>query len=188
MRSCLQDALINSAPRIGKIINKPELYRHFLPRRVKDSHISEIENDSCVRNVMKVTPLSGIERVAWGPASILKTENDGVYICTCNVQYVEYNCWTRHAFVYDIRCKPLHQTKCCGVLIDNRADAPICVLEDKDRESKKQLDHALKEFFGGKCHLSFFFSSGHRNEITCSLLGGLSKPRAEVTRFLDSVL
>ena len=33
-----------------------------------------------------------------------------------------------------------------------------------------------------------FFSSGHRNQITCSLLGGFSKPRAEVTRFLDSVL
>ena len=36
--------------------------------------------------------------------------------------------------------------------------------------------------------ISFFFSSGHRNQITCSLLGGFSKPRAEVTRFLDSVL
>ena len=33
---------------------------------------------------------------------------------------------------------------CCGVLIDNRADAPICVLEDKDRESKKKLAGALK--------------------------------------------
>ena len=27
MRSCLQDAVINSAPRIGKYINKQELYR-----------------------------------------------------------------------------------------------------------------------------------------------------------------
>ena len=27
MRSCLQDAVINSAPRIGKFINKLELYR-----------------------------------------------------------------------------------------------------------------------------------------------------------------
>ena len=43
MRSCLQDAVINSAPRIGKIINKQELYRNCHPRRVKDSHISEIE-------------------------------------------------------------------------------------------------------------------------------------------------
>ena len=62
MRSCLQDAVINYAPRIGKYINKQELYRHFSPRKVKDSNISEIENISCVRNVMEVNPVSGIER------------------------------------------------------------------------------------------------------------------------------
>ena len=63
----------------------------------------------------------------------------------------EYNCWTKHDFIYDSHFKPLHQTKCCGVLIDNRADAPICVLEDKDRG--KKMRHALKEFFGGLCHV-----------------------------------
>ena len=50
---------------------------------------------------MNVTAVLGIERVAWGAASILRTVNDGVYICTCNVQYAEYNCWTNHAFVYE---------------------------------------------------------------------------------------
>ena len=59
MRSCLQDPVINDAPIIGKFINKQELYRQFPPRRVKDSNISEIENTSCVRNVMNVTPVSG---------------------------------------------------------------------------------------------------------------------------------
>ena len=54
---------------------------------------------------------------------------------------------------YDSHYKPLHQTKCCGVLIYNRADEPIFVLEYKDRASKKQLDHSLKQFFGGKCHV-----------------------------------
>ena len=42
IRSCLQDAVINYAPRIGKFINKLELYRQCPPRRVKNSHISEI--------------------------------------------------------------------------------------------------------------------------------------------------
>ena len=78
--------------------------------------------------------------------------NYGVYICTCNVKNVKYYLWTKREFVYESHYKPMHQTKCCGVLIDNRADAPICVLEDKYRESKKQLDHALKELFGGKYH------------------------------------
>ena len=98
MRSCLQDAVIDSAPRIGKFINKQELYRQFPPRRVKDSHISEIEDSECVRNVMNITPVSGIEEVKWGAASILKTVNDGVYICVCNVHNVKYNLWKNHAF------------------------------------------------------------------------------------------
>ena len=34
----------------------------------------------------------------------------------------------------------------------------------------------------------FVFSSGHRNQVTCSLLGGFSKPRAEVIQLLDSGL
>ena len=144
MRSCLQDAAIISAPRIGKITEKHELYRLFPPIRVKDSYIYEIENTSCVRNVMEVTIVSGIERVPWGPASIMRRANDRVFICTCNVKPDEYDCWTKHAFVYDSHFKPLHQTKRCGVLIDNRSDAHICVLEDKDIETKKNLRHALK--------------------------------------------
>ena len=79
----------------------------------------------------------GNKKIAWGAAIILRRVNYGVLICTCNVQSVEYNCWTKHEFFYDSHLKPLHQTKCCVVLIDNRADAPICVLEDKDIESKK---------------------------------------------------
>ena len=61
MRSCLQDAVINYDPMIGKYINKLELYRQCPTRRVKDKKMSEIENTSCVKNVMKVTPVYGIE-------------------------------------------------------------------------------------------------------------------------------
>ena len=72
--------------------NKLELYKQFRPRRVKNSHISEIEDSACVRNVMNITPVSGIEEVAWGAASILKTVNDGVYICACNVKILNTTC------------------------------------------------------------------------------------------------
>ena len=34
----------------------------------------------------------------------------------------------------------------------------------------------------------FVFNSGHRNQVTCSLLGGFSKTRAEVIQLLDSGL
>ena len=117
MRSCLQDAVINSAPRIGKFINKLELYRQCPPRREKNSHISEIENSFCVIHVMNMNSVSGIDQLPWGEASILRTVNDGVYIYKCNVRNIEYDLWKKHAFVYDSHYKPLHQTKCCGVLI-----------------------------------------------------------------------
>ena len=100
---------------------------------MEDTNIFEIENTSCVRNFMRVTPVFGIEREPWGEAFILRKVNDGVYICIGNVKSDEYYCWTKHAFVYDSNFKPLHQSKGCGALIDNRSDAPICVLEDKDR-------------------------------------------------------
>ena len=85
MMSCLQDAVNNSVPRIGKYINKLEFYRQCPPRRVKDTKMSEIENNSSVRYVMRVTPVSGIEREPWGAACILRKVNYGVYICTCYV-------------------------------------------------------------------------------------------------------
>ena len=54
---------------------------------------------------------------------------------------------------YDSHFKTLHQSKICGALIDNRADAPICALEGKDRETKKKFRHALIELFCGLCHV-----------------------------------
>ena len=157
MRSCLQDDVIGSAPRIGKVINKQELYRQCPPIRVKNSHISEIEAPACVINVMNITPVSGIDEVAWVAVSILRRVNDGVYICVCNVHNVKYNLCTTHAFVYDSHYNPLHKTECCGVLIDNRADAPIFFLEDIDRASKRYLDIALRQFFEGICHVEYVY-------------------------------
>ena len=81
---------------------------------------------------MRVNPVSGIEREPWGTASILKRVSYGVYICTCLVRSYEYKYKTKHAFIFDSHFKPLHQSNVFGDLIDNRADAPICVLEDKD--------------------------------------------------------
>ena len=51
--------------------------------------------------------------------------------------------------------KPYHQSKSCGGIIDNRAGAPICVLEDKDREKKLNLIHAFNKIFGGLCHVEY---------------------------------
>ena len=77
---------------------------------------------------MKVTPVSGIEIEPGGAAFILLIFNDGLIICICNFKSYEYKSWGKHEFVYNSHFKPLHQSKFCGDLIDNRADAPIFVL------------------------------------------------------------
>ena len=38
--SCLHDAIIHAAPRIGRIIDKLELYRQCPPRRLKETNMS----------------------------------------------------------------------------------------------------------------------------------------------------
>ena len=71
--------------------------------------MTEIENISCVRSVLKLTPVIRIERESWGAASIIRRVNYGVYICTCSFRYDEYFCKTKHEFFYDSHFKPLHQ-------------------------------------------------------------------------------
>ena len=87
----------------------------------------------------------------------MRIVNDEVFICICNVKYDEHKCCTKHSFVYDSHFKPLHQSKFCGALIDNRSDAYICVLEDKDRETKKNLRYDLIELFGGLFHVEYIY-------------------------------
>ena len=70
---------------------------------------------------------------------MIRAVNYGVYICKCSVRPDEYKCKTKHAFVFDSHFKTLHQSKCCGFLIDNRDDAPICVLKDKEIETNLNL-------------------------------------------------
>ena len=80
-----------------------------------------------------------------------------MYIGTCLVRSDSYKCKTKYAFFYDSHFKSLHQSKCCEAFVENRADAPICVLEDKELETKLNLRHSLKSFFGGKCTVEYVY-------------------------------
>ena len=59
--------------------------------------------------------------------------------------------------VYDSHFKPLHQSKCFGDIIDNIYDAPILVLEDKERETDLNLRHDLKVLFGGQRTVEYVY-------------------------------
>ena len=48
--------------------------------------MNKIKNALCVINVITVTPEWKIERQNWVVKKLVKV-NDGVYICTCLVQY-----------------------------------------------------------------------------------------------------
>ena len=56
---------------------------------------------------------------------------------------------TKHALVFDSHLKNLYRLKRCWDIIDNRNDAPICVLQDKRREKNMNLRYSLKYLFGG---------------------------------------
>ena len=78
--TCLHNAIIHTAPSIGDYIRGCELYIQWPPRRVQEININEIDNSSCVRNVMTVTPMFKKERDKWGTNSILGNFDDGVYM------------------------------------------------------------------------------------------------------------
>ena len=84
---------------------------------------------------MIMTPVLNIEREKWVAFNVLRYVNDGVYICLCSVRPEENMCKKKQAFVYNSHLKLLHQPQFFGSLIDNRADAPIFVLDQYEAVS-----------------------------------------------------
>ena len=82
---CLHDEIINAAPRIGGKFNKSELYIQCPYRRVKDTHIKQLEKCECVSSVMTIAPILNIDREKMGAMGILLIIDDGVYVCICTV-------------------------------------------------------------------------------------------------------
>ena len=72
LRSFLHDAVVNSALRIGKFIDKDELYRQCPPIQVKDTRMIEIDNEYCLYSVMKIFPVLEFKREKWVANSIIK--------------------------------------------------------------------------------------------------------------------
>ena len=77
--------------------------------------------------------------------------NDGVYVCICSVYSNILSGFTQHAFLYDSYFTTTGNNGCQGAIIDNRRYAPICVLDEKDRETTKELKNMLRNFFEGTC-------------------------------------
>ena len=78
-----------------------------------------------------------IDRETMGTLGILMIIKDGVYVWICSVYSKLLKEYTQHAFVYDSYFTTTGNNSCQGAIIDNRRYVPICVLEEKDRETTK---------------------------------------------------
>ena len=85
LRSCLRDAVMNTTPRIGQIIEKLEWYIQYPPRRAKDTKTKDLEKCDCLSSVMTIEPLLNIDREKMGAMRIIQVINDGVYVCIYRV-------------------------------------------------------------------------------------------------------
>ena len=89
---------------------------------------------------MTIEPVLHIERKLTGPLGILLRINDDVYVCICSVYSKVLKEFTEHAFVYDSYFSTKINSACRGTIIDNRRYSPICVLEEKYRETKSKIE------------------------------------------------
>ena len=90
-----------------------------------------------------------------GTLEILLRINDGVYVCIFSVYSKVLKEFTEHAFLYDSNFLTKLKSACCGANFYNRRFSPICVLEEKDIESKRTLNNILRTFFQGACTLNY---------------------------------
>ena len=92
-----------------------------------------------------------------GAFGILLVIDNGVYAWICTVYSSIFKEYTQNVFVYDSNVSTLEKSESCGVIIDNGSYAPICLLEEKDRNIKAALKNMLREFFDGNCIVKYAF-------------------------------
>ena len=116
-----------------------------------------MEKCECVSSIMTMAPVLHIEREPMGPLGILMRIDDGVYVWICNVYFNVLKNHTQHAFVYESYSSKKVKSAFWGAIIDNRTYEPICVLEGKYRETKKNWRICLGNYFKA-CALWIFHS------------------------------
>ena len=128
-----------------------------------DKTIDELDKCECVSSVIKIEPVLDIDRDKMGTLGIMTRIKDSVYVCICSVYSKILKECTQHAFVYDSYFTTTGNNTCQGEIIDNRRYAPICVLEEKDRETRKKLKDMLRNFFEGTCVVKYAFKITSRD-------------------------
>ena len=144
-RSCMQDAVIIGAKRVGASIDRKQLLKEVPPCKTKDTSFVKIEGSPCVKAAIDFEHVK-VEGIKGGKeAALLSIEDGGVYLVMAHVIGAQ-NC--NHAFVYDSTgIIPGPYLAHSGVVIDNRKDKPVYLIDAKDRASVDRKRKVLNDFF-----------------------------------------
>ena len=116
-----------------------------------------------IYSVIAIAPVLNIEGEQMGPLGILMRIDDGFYVYICSVYSKVLKEFTEHEFVYDSYFSTKVKSACRGAIIDNRRYSPICVLEEKYRESKRTLKNMIRNFFQETCTVNYAFKFTSRD-------------------------
>ena len=144
-RSCMQDAVIIAAKRVGASIDRKQLLKEVPPCKTKDTSFVKIEGAPCVKAAIDFEHVK-VEGIKGGKeAALLSIVDGGVYFVMAHVIGAQ-NC--NHAFVYDSTgIIPGPYLAHSGVVIDNRKDKPVYLIDAKDRASVDRKRKVLNDFF-----------------------------------------
>ena len=144
LRSCMQDAALNGAARIGVAVDKKTLYRECPVRRTTDRSIEQIEAAPCMGGVA-FEHVNLHQSEGGAAAALVRITDGGVYMVLASVEGATT---TMHAFVYDSGHVDEARPQVRGAIIDNRKRAPVRLLEASDRASVGASRAAIDTFFG----------------------------------------
>ena len=72
-------------PRESFFFEKLKLYIQCPSRRVKDTHMTELEKCGFVSYIITISPVLNIDREKMGAMGVLLVIDDVVYVCICTV-------------------------------------------------------------------------------------------------------
>ena len=81
---------------MGGGVEKLEDYIMCPPRKVKDTHMIELEKCECVLSVLTISPIINIDRGEMVTTRIIMVIDDGVYVFICKVYSYVLKEYTQH--------------------------------------------------------------------------------------------
>eukprot|EP01043_Picozoa_sp_COSAG02_P060622 COSAG02_NODE_7961_length_2771_cov_1.845808_2_plen_463_part_00 len=144
VRSCLHDAIMNAATRVRVTIDKKKLWRQCKPVKTKERSFAEVVGTDEVSSKLSFTYVNP-DNAQGGNEAFLLSLKDGVYVVQSQI---DGKTTSQHAFVYDARgTVPEVKKDHCGMIIDNRKNKPIYLIEPKDRKDVDSKRGVLNKFW-----------------------------------------